>query len=405
MSAPPAATPAGSMKGLAAALGAVAAVLICCFSFQFAQGVLNPLVTVQLVGHGTPTSLIGVVTSIYFVGFIAGTLHGQRIIARVGHIRALGVFAVLAANATLLFVVSPPPWAWMAWRLALGYALAGIFVIVESWLNDKASSATRGTVFGLYQVVGWGTGLVAPLTLNLTDPMGPDLVVVAAMAFAAALVPVALTRVGNPEIGARGQLGLRRLIEISPLGVTTCFASGLVNSAFFGMLPVYTHGVGLDTGELTVVLVTATLAGVLVAMPVGVLADRIGRRPILLAGVGIAVAASVAALGADTGTLAVAAALAFVFTLGAGPLYSLGSGQTNDYVAAQDFVAASGGLLCAWAVGASIGATAAAQAMATLGPRGLFMFELAVLVPLGLFTVYRMLRRPGPAPSRREDQG
>ena len=160
-------------------------------------------------------------------------------------------------------------------------------------------------------------------------------------------------------------------------------------------MPVYTDAQGLGTGDLTIVLVVATLAGVLVAMPVGVAADRIGRRPVLLVGIGIACLASIAALVLDGTSLVAVAAVAFVFTLGAGPLYSLGSGQTNDYVPAREFVAASGGLLCAWAVGASIGAAVGAQAMVMAGPRGLFLYEIAILMALGAFTVYRMARRPG----------
>jgi len=389
---PPEAPPG---PGWRAILGSVAAVLLCCFAFQLAQGVLSPVITVQLVGHQTATGLIGIVSSIYFVGFIAGTLHSQRVIDRVGHIRALGVFAVVAADAALLFALFDPPWTWLLWRAALGYALAGIFVVVESWLNDKAATSTRGTVFGLYQVVSWGTGIVAPLGMNLADPMGPVLLIVAAIAFATALVPVALTRVGNPEVGQRSRFGLRRLIAISPLGVATCFASGLVNSAFFGLMPVYTDAVGIGTENLSLILAVATIAGTVMAVPVGMLADRFGRRPVLLAGLAIAGAASVAALRMDTGGLVVMAIVAFVFTLGAGQAYTLGVAQTNDYVTGRDFVAASGGLLCAWAVGASIGAAIGAQAMTLAGADGLFFYELIILVALGLFTVYRMIRRPG----------
>lgn len=398
-----AAEPADTGRGdgvLIAALGPVAAVLLCCFCFQFAQGVLTPLVTVQLVGHRTGTGLIGAIGSAYFAGFIVGTLRCERVIDRVGHIRALSVYAVLAANATLLFAVTDPPWFWMASRLVLGYALAGIYVVVESWLNEKASSATRGRIFGVYQVVGWSTSGLAPLMLNLADPMGPSLMILAAAAFATALVPVALTRVGNPDIGQRNHFGMRRLIAISPLGVVACFASGLVSSAFFGLMPVYTHAQGLSTGELTVVLTAATIGGTLMAMPAGILADRLGRRPTMLGFIAVAVAAGAVAIGLDVSTLSIAVVLAFVFTVGAGPLYSLGVGQTNDHVMPRDFVAASGGLLCAWAVGASLGTIVASQAMALLGADGLFIYEVAVLVALGLFALYRMTRRPVPARPR-----
>jgi len=380
---------------MAAVLGPVVAVLLCCAIFQFAQGVLYPLITVQLVGHRVSTGLIGAIGAIYFVGFVVGTLSCGRIIDRVGHIRALSVFAVLAADSTLLFAVTPPPWPWLASRLALGYAMAGVYVVVESWLNDKANQATRGSIFGVYQVIGWSSAGLAPFVLNLTDPMGPDLVILAAAGLAAALIPVALTRVGNPEIGQRNHFGVRRLIAISPTGVAACFVSGLVNSAYFGLLPVYTDAQGFSTGDLTVVLFAATAGGTLTALPAGILADRLGRRPVMLAFTAVAAGAGALMVALDVGSLPVMVALALVFTAGAGPLYAFGVGQTNDYVLPRDFVAASGGLLCAWAIGASAGSLAGSQAIAVLGADGLFVYILAVYAALALFTAFRMARRPG----------
>lgn len=380
---------------LSAALGPVAAILFCSAFFQFAQGILNPLVTVQLVDHGTATGLIGVVNAAYFAGFIAGTLHCGRIIDRVGHIRALSVFAVAAADAALLLGLSEPPWPWLLSRAALGYALAGIYVVIESWLNAKATTATRGRIFALYQVVGWGISAVTPLALNLGDTEGPGFIIVAALGFATALVPVALTRVGNPEIVQRSHFGLRHLVAISPLGVAACFASGLVNSAFFGLMPVYTAEHGLTTADLTLVLTGATLGGLAAQWPAGVLSDRLGRRPMMLAGIAVAVAASVIPFLTHVGAVPVMIGLVFLFAAGAGPLYTLGIGQTNDYVMPRDFVAASGGLLGAWAIGASLGTAIAAQVMAAFGADGLFGYEIVVLGALAVFAVHRMIKRPG----------
>ncbi len=77
------------------------------------------------------------------------------------------------------------------------------------------------------------------------------------------------------------------------------------------------------------------------------------------------------------------------------PLYGLGAGQTNDYISPKDFVGASGALLFAWALGASAGPVAASGVMALAGPGGLFLYLVAVLAAIALFTIFRMLRRSG----------
>jgi hypothetical protein len=77
------------------------------------------------------------------------------------------------------------------------------------------------------------------------------------------------------------------------------------------------------------------------------------------------------------------------------PLYGLGAGQTNDYVSPKEFVGASGGLLFAWALGASAGPIAAAGVMDVVGPGGLFLYLALVLAVIALFTIFRMTRRSG----------
>src|SRR5262245_44866915 len=114
---------------------------------ELALGAVGPLIGVQLVQRHVATSLIGVVTSAYFVGFLLGSLTCHHVIDRVGHIRAFCVFAVIATNATLLHIILDPPWAWMGLRAITGYSLAGQFLVIESWLNDKATATTRGRVF------------------------------------------------------------------------------------------------------------------------------------------------------------------------------------------------------------------------------------------------------------------
>jgi MFS family permease len=379
-------------------VGPIMPVLLGVACMEAALGALSPLIGIQLVRQSVPTELIGVITSAYFVGFLAGTLTAHHVIDRVGHVRAFSALAAVAANATLLHIVVRHPVAWGVWRAAIGYAIAGMFVIVESWLNDKATSENRGRIFALYSVVSWGAAGIGPLALNFGDADGTQLFALVTMTLACALLPLALTTTGNPEIGHRSHFGIRRLYRISPLGVIACFGAGLINTSLWGLLPVYAAKIGIGAPEVSVLLSTSVIGALLVQIPIGALADRFGRRPLMLSTClgGVAVALVLAVLGNPS--FATLLALTALLSSFAAPLYALGVGQTNDYIVRKDFVAASAGLLFAWGLGSSVGPTVAAAVMGPLGPRGLFVFLAGGLGIIAIVVIIRIMRRRALAP-------
>lgn len=377
----------------------VLAVLASVALLELALGALGPLIGVQLVKAGESAAFIGAISSVYFAGFLIGTLSSHRVIDRVGHIRAFAIFAVVGADAALLHAILGSAWVWMVLRAVTGYAVAGALVVVESWLNDAATPVNRGRIFAAYSVVGWGTSAVGPLGLNLPDAGGVLLFQLATVAMASSLIPIAFSRGGNPELAERRRLGWRQLLRASPLGVFACFASGLMNSTLYGLLPVFTEARGFSAAQLSVLIAAGMVGGLLVQYPVGAAADRFGRRPLMLlvtlTGTALAFAAA-STLASAFGPLLV---LTFLLASLLAPLYPLGFGQTADYIERRDFVAASGGLLFAWGLGASIGPAVVGQLMRFTGPAGLFLFIGAVLGVTGLFIVVRMLARTALAPA------
>ncbi len=110
------------------------------------------------LGHGLQGTLIGVrsvleeftfistglVVAGYYVGFLLGSILIPILLNRVGHIRVFAALASLASIAILLHSVFIDPYSWFCIRIITGISLSGIFVIMESWLNDKATNQTRG---------------------------------------------------------------------------------------------------------------------------------------------------------------------------------------------------------------------------------------------------------------------
>ncbi len=371
----------------------VAQVLLGVALIEIALGGLWPLVSLQLEQHRVGTEVTSIVGAAYYAGFVVGTLTCFPIIDRAKHIRAFSVFAVLAVNATLLHVVIQHPLAWAVLRAIIGYALAGVFTIVESWLNDKATKETRGRIFALYTMIAWGMSGLGPLGLNIPDSSGTILFCLITVVMASAIIPLALTKVGNPDIGHRTHFGIWRLYTISPLGVLACFASGLINTGLFVLLPIYAKRLDYGEARISILLSVAVIGPLFIQFPVGWLADRFGRRPLMLATTLIAIALSGFIVNLPPDRFYWLVGLTLLLAGMISPLYGLGVGQTNDYVSKKDFVAASAGLLFAWGIGASVGPIVAAPAMRFFGANGLFYFVSACHVVLAGFIAYRMIAR------------
>jgi Protein of unknown function (DUF1228). len=60
---------------------------------QIALGLLTPLTPILLLSHGIATFAIGIVASAYYGGTLVGSLVVPWVLMRIGHIRALVIFA------------------------------------------------------------------------------------------------------------------------------------------------------------------------------------------------------------------------------------------------------------------------------------------------------------------------
>ncbi len=101
--------------------------------------------------------MIGLVGSSYYAGFVVGCLVTPHLLRRVGHIR---VFSALISAATAAALVHPiwiDPLVWVLARSVTGFCLAGLYLIVESWLNDRATNENRGFVMSAYIITNFVT--------------------------------------------------------------------------------------------------------------------------------------------------------------------------------------------------------------------------------------------------------
>jgi MFS family permease len=402
---------------MTASLFPVSALLLGVAMMLVGAGLQGILVPMRATLDGFSTILIGLLTTAYWIGFVASCFMTPFVVRNVGHIRTFAVLAAVASAVILIMAIAPNAVMWALLRMASGFCLAGLAMVVESWLNEKSTNETRGRIFSIYMVVNLSAVTVGQMLLPLGDPTQFTLFAVVSIFITLSLVPVGLTRSAAPQPIAEVRLRLRRLYAMSPAGVAGCFFVGLSNGAFAGLGPVFATREGLSLAGIALFMSFAVIGGAMAQYPIGRLSDRMDRRRVMLSVSFTAIVVSLAlalaggpiveirgaleALPIPTATLFIILAGllgAFIF-----PLYGLCVAHTNDFVGAQDFVEASGGLMLIYGVGAVVGPLVAAALMQASNAAALFVFIAAVHVALGLFLVYRMRGRAAVPAEQRPD--
>ncbi len=267
---------------------AIAALILGYFFTMLGYGLLSTLLGVRAVAEGFPTEVTGLVMSAYYAGFVIGTQVADKLIGRVGHIRAFAVFAATTSIAAVAHAILVDPIAWGVLRLAGGFGMAGLSMVTESWLNERATNENRGRVLSVYMLtvfIGIGAG---QFLLVLGSPEGFMLFSIAAILFCLALIPVSLTRATSPAPIESSRFTLAKMWRLSPLALVGMFAGGLITGAFSGMGAVFATEVGLDTAGVSRMMAIAVLGGLLLQWPLGRLSDKWDRRWVLtVIGLGI----------------------------------------------------------------------------------------------------------------------
>jgi MFS family permease len=353
--------------------------------------------------EGFSPALIGAVGSGFWAGVMIGSLRCGKVIESVGHIRAFVALGAVASTVPLVHLLVVDPIAWILARVLTGFCFAGLFIVVESWLNTAATEQTRGKILSIYGMTGLLAGILGQLLLPSTNPAGFRPFCIITIIIAIALVPIALTRAVAPASeGRAARISLIALFRQTPFGLVAAFLCGVTTSAFFALGPIFAQRRGLDTAGVAIFMACGTLGGFLFTWPLGWLSDRLDRR---LAVIGAAIIAAVTLLtivavvpnDAPRWILYLCVAI-FGGTIV--PTYSVVMAHVNDSVGEGEFVAASGALLIVQGAGAVFGPIVAGLAM-SMWDRGLSVTLMTAQLLIAGFGIYRLSRRAAPPESHK----
>lgn len=377
--------------------GALGAIVGGALILQIASTIVNTTVPLKLALAQKPPLLIGLVGSSYSVGFLIACFVIPSFIRRVGHIRAFAVFAGLQAALTLgLPMMSSDLWGFA--RLGMGFAGAGHAICIESWISGQAKAGQRGRLFGFYQILNRLALIGSQIAVGYISMQSDNIFLFASAAFSLALIPVAMTRAKGPESGEVVSVRLNTIWQYAPAAVIGCLYVGMMGGALTNVAPAYGILIGLDQRWAILLTAGIQMGALVLQWPLGLLADRVESRIIML----------VATMSVVLCTLA----LGMVFWLdlshgrfwlfglfaliGAGsmPIYTVAVAHAYFRLGRERALGLSAQLLFLWGTGSAIGPLVSSAFMQVIGPNGLLVYLGLLSGAAAIYLGFRIRVKP-----------
>lgn len=367
---------------------------VSCFITMMGFGLIGLVLPVRMGWAGLDTSTIGLVLAMYAVGMLIGGIYSRKLIARVGHIRMFAACASLGAISVLAFSLTDNTWMWALFRTIIGFCSACTFAAIDGWLSDEASDTNRGKILAMSQITVMSAMFVSQFMINLAPIDQPTLFVISGILFCSGLIPLVMSRRKGPEVHETTSMSLLTLFNKSPLGVISCFSSGLLYGALMNMLPLFAAHQEITGFMLSLFMAAAVMGSFVLQFPIGILSDRFDRRTvifflIILNMVATAFIPLAAKYQLETFMMVTTGIANGIFTC----LYPLSISETFDRIQKSDMAAAMGGLLIVYALGNIVGPLGASYVMQHFGDIALFGFLIFTQLALLGFVVYRMRAR------------
>jgi MFS family permease len=170
---------------------------------------------------------------------------------------------------------------WILLRLANGWCLAAIYTTAESWLNEHALDHQRARLIAVYVMVtliaiAGGQVLYGLLPVNM-------LFTGAAVMMMLALVPVGLFCGDQPMALKQKKFRTASMYALPPIARAGSFLSGVVTGSLWTMAPLMAEKNSLEASSVSSVMMAIVIGGGVFQLPLGYLADLIGRVRVITA--------------------------------------------------------------------------------------------------------------------------
>jgi MFS family permease len=361
--------------------------LLSLFIFVLGNGFSSTYMATVLAHNHTSSILIGLMSTSLYAGLVLGSFKMEKLIARIAHIRSYAAFASIITVISLLSGLFVNVYLWLILRFMTGIAVAGVFIVIESWLLSHAEEKTRGQVLSFYMVTFYAAQSLGQLFLKYESTNVLFFFSFIAISSSLSILPLAMTKADMPNFSEPSTLGIKKLYRLCASGLYACLIGGLVLGCIYGLFPLFLIKIFNNQDSVALYMFAIIFGGMFFQYPIGKLSDLIERRIVL-----ILIAASSIILAVcmfffinhDTIFFLLCTLFGgFTFTL-----YPVSISHACDSLGNKDIVAGIQTLLLVYSIGAMLGPVLASFFM-KMTDWGLFIYFIILLLSLVIFLSWR----------------
>ena len=363
--------------------------LLSLFLLNVGIGFVITLVPVLLYNQSSPAWVLGLMSGVNYAGLAFGSFQAEKFILRVGHIRAFSAFASIATICTLLHGMVTHIEFWLILRFLSGICLAGLYVVIESWLISSSPLKVRGRILSIYMIALYAAQGLGQFFIKFDNLSSMFLFSLATLFVAFSIFPLSFTKAQIPKIEEPSVLGFKDLLGNSLSGFIGSFCAGLIMGSLYGLYPIFIiHN--FSAMNIEYYMAALIFGGMLLQYPVGRLSDIIERRTVLfticfLSGA-ICLVLSFISVSPTVGITLSFILGGFTFTI-----YPICISHACDTAESQDIVSTTQGLLLVYSIGAALGPIAGSCIMYIFAKKGLTLFISLISIFCGLFIYFRRI--------------
>jgi MFS family permease len=258
------------------------AVIASAFISTLTFAITTPLLAVRLAAAGLSGGWIGLNTGAGAAAILLVSMATPALGRRLGSFWAL----ILSILVMVLGVGLLPVWdgkiGWFLLRILIGAGIAVHWVISEVWVNSVAEETDRGKVIGAYvAAVGFAYLVAGPILLAMGTKGNLPFLVVTVMIATAAL-PILLARRLVPVLSASRSTGMLAAVRRQPTVMGASLVSGVAIAGVLSFFLLYVERTGMSERAALAALAAVATGNVLLQVPIGMLADKVGAERLLI---------------------------------------------------------------------------------------------------------------------------
>lgn len=366
--------------------------LLSSFLMMAGASLLTTIISLRLNGAGYSNVDIALVASSYYIGMLLGSFKVEKLITRVGHGRSFSVFISILTVSAMVPLLFDWQVLWMASRAACGFALAGMYVVLESWILSVTTSNYRARFMSLY-MIALSLGAVGGqqcVSIAGTQSLMPFCIV--ALMLSLATLPFSLTKTKAPHIEEASALSFKQIFKCAPVGFWGCVLSGILVGSMFSLYPVVFQDARFSLFEISQIIASLNIGGLLLNYPFGWLCDHKNRLYVMIGLIAMALLGSfylcVGSLSFGIDTLGAT----FLFGGAAIVIYTVAVGIATSEVAHENITKTAQVMVFAYCLGGIIGPVTGALAMNLNPTRGIFYMAFLFLSIFMGFLIQQALK-------------